>query len=518
MMTGHAFDLSNQRLPVTHPIVAGLLALAVNAAPLRAQCPDGTPPPCGRAARSPGKSLAVLPFESVGGDTANAYFAQGLADELTTALSHVTGLRVAASSSAFTFGSAGVDARRVGRALQVGAVLEGRVRREGNRMRVVARLINTANGLLLWSNSYEREVRDVFAVQDDLTRDIVAALRVTLASGRESPRPAAAIGTRSLAAYDLYLRGRYFLVQRGPGVERSIPYFQQAIALDSGFARAWAQLGTAWAVLPLFALVARDSAMPRAHAATDVALRLDPSSAEAHAAAGIAWLQDSEFRRAAAELERAIGLDTAYTFPHRPYMSVLDMLGRTDDAIVEGRRAVAMDPLQSTTASVLSCVLVVGRRYDEAVAVARRGAELDAQAPLAWANLAIAEFFAGLRDAAIAAAGRAAWLPNSSVPIAYVVGATASRDSVDALVRRLEGERPRNSSALTAIAFARLGAGDTTRALDALERMAQAREPVGFQAPFNHPAYDAIRASARFAALVRAYGLDERTFTTSPGR
>jgi serine/threonine-protein kinase len=517
MMIGHAFDLSNQRLPVTHPIVAGLLALAVNAAPLRAQCPDGTPPPC-RGARATGKSLAVLPFESVGGDSANTYFAQGLADELTTALSHVAGLRVAASSSAFTFGSVGVDARRVGRALQVGAVLEGRVRREGNRMRVVARLINTANGLLVWSNSYEREVRDVFAVQDELTRDIVAALRVTLAGGRASPRPTAAFGTHSLAAYDLYLRGRYFLVQRGPGVERSIPYFQQAIALDSGFARAWAQIGTAWALLPLFVMVPRDSAMTRAHAAMDVALRLDPSSAEAHAAAGIAWLQDSEFRRAAAEFERAIGLDSAYTYPHRPYMAVLDMLGRTDDAIAEGRHAMALDPLSPTTASVFSSVLIAGRRYDEAVAVGRRSVELDSLAPSGWASLAVAEFFAGHRDAAVAAAGRAAWIPYSVVPIAYVIGATASRDSVEALVRRLESERPRNSSALTAIAFAWLGAGDTARALDALERMAQAREPVGFQALFNHPAYDAVRGSARFAAVVRSYRLDERTFTTSPGR
>jgi TolB-like protein len=125
---------------------------------LAAQCPDDTPPPCGHAARPSGKSLAVLPFESVGGDTGNTYFTQGLADELTTALAHVTGLQVAASSSAFTFGSGGVDAQRVGRALHVGAVLQGRVRREGTRMRVVARLTDATTGLLLWSNSYEREV------------------------------------------------------------------------------------------------------------------------------------------------------------------------------------------------------------------------------------------------------------------------------------------------------------------------------------------------------------------------
>ena len=457
----------------------------------------------------------MLPFESVGGDTANIYFAQGLADELTTALSRVEGLRVAASSSAFTFGSGGVDPRRVGQELRVGAVLQGRVRREGQRLRVNARLTDTSNGLLLWSNSYEREMRDVFAVQDELARDIVDALRVTLAGGRPAPRPASSVGTRNSGAHDLYLRGRFFLSQRGAGVQRSIPYFQQAIALDSSYAQAWAQLGQAWAVLPLFALVSVDSAVPRAREASAAALRLDPLSSEAHGAAGITALLDNDFRASATELERAIALDPSHTFPHRPYVSALLMLGRAEAAMTQGRRAVDLDPLSPTTASVASSAFLAGRRYEEAAAIARRSTELDSLSPMAWPNLAIAEYFAGRPAAAVDAARRSTWIPNTLVPLAFVTGATQSRDSVESLVRWLESQRGTSCCALKAQVFAWLGAGDTTRALEAMERMAAAREPVAFQGAFGHPAYDAVRNSARFIAAVRRYGLDARIF--APG-
>ena len=483
-----------------------------------AQCPDGTPPPCRGASRVPARSVAVLPFASLGDDTANTYFAQGLADELTTALARVPGLHVAASTSAFTFGSGGVDARRVGRELRVATVLQGRVRREGSRLRVVAQLTDATSGLVLWSNSYEREMRDVFAVQDDLTRDIVAQLRGALTGERPAPPANAGTGARSPEAYDLYLRGRYFLTQRGGGIARSIPYFQQAIARDSTFARAWAQLGTAWAVYPLYGRISTDSALRQARLASDRALRLDPSSAEAHAASGITYLLDSDGRQAAAELERAIALDSTYTFSHRPYVSALAMLGRTEDAIAQGRRAIAIDPLSSITAAVYSMALVLGRRYDEAMAAARRAVELDSDSlsPLGVPDLALAQYFAGDVAGARQTARRAVEIPNTSMQLAFLAAATGDHPDVPALVRRIEQERDGNANAEMAIAFAWLGAGDTTQALDALERMAARHEPIAFQGAFNHPAYDPVRQSARFAAVVRSYGLDPALFAHPP--
>jgi TolB-like protein/tetratricopeptide (TPR) repeat protein len=480
------------------------------------QCPDGSPPPCARGARAAAPvSLAVLPFESVGGDTANIYFAQGLADELTTALSRVPGLRVAASSSAFTFGSGRVDPLQVGRSLRVGAVLQGRVRREGTRLRVVAQLTRTTNGLLMWSNSYEREVRDVFAVQDDLTRDIVGALRVTLAGGQPAPAPAASrgSGTTNLDAYDLYLRGTFFLSQRGAGVAQSIPYFQRAIALDSGFARAWAQLGQAWIVLPLFSSTNRDSAVVNARAAIARALTLDPVSADAVSARGFLHAFSGDFSAAIADFERAISIDSASTFAHRATISTWLMLGRPDDAVREARRTLELDPLNAVTASVATYALTCARQFEEAVQVGRHGLASGLSAPMINPTLAIAELYAGHHDEAVDALRHAGLVPNTSVNLAYMVGATASRDSAEDFARRLEGERGHNASAWAAIAFVWLGARDTTRALDALEHMVADHEPVVFQNAFSHPAYDVVRHSPRFAAVVRSYGVDERWFT-----
>jgi serine/threonine-protein kinase len=484
-----------------------------------AQCPNGSPPPCSRPGpRAAGKSLAVLPFESLGGDTANVYFAEGLADELTTALSHVSGLRVAASSSAFTFGSGSVDAERVGRTLHVGAVLQGRVRRQGDRLRVVAQLTDATSGLLLWSNSYEREVRDVFAVQDDITRDIVAALRVTLVGGRPAPAPSASrgIGTSNLEAYDLYLRGTYFLAQRGEGVARSIPFFQGAIALDSNFTRAWGQLGEAWVVLPLFSPTSRDSAMANARIAVARALALDSGSVEAISARGFLHASNNDFAAAIADFQHVMAKDSTFTFAHRAAISTYLMLGRPDEAVREARHALQLDPLNAVTASVATYAMTCARRYDEAVEVGRHSIEIGLSAPLVNPTLAIAELMAGHREQAIDAARHAGSLPNTSVNLGYMIGVTAPRDSIEAFVRRLEAERGRNASAYAGIAFAWLGAQDTTRALDALERMAADREPIVFQNAFSHPAYDIVRQSPRFAAVVRSYGVDERPFVGAP--
>ena len=487
------------------------------ASPLLSQCPDGSPPPCARGARTAptAKSLAVLPFESVGGDTANVYFAQGLADELTTALTRVPGLRVAASSSAFTFGSGRVDPQQVGRSLRVGAVLQGRVRREGTRMRVVAQLTNTTNGLLMWSNSYEREVRDVFAVQDDITRDIVGALRVTLVGGQPVPAPVASrgIGTTNLEAYDLYLRGTFFLAQRGTGVPRSIPYFQRALAIDSGFARAWAALGQAWIVLPLFSAANRDSVVANARAAISRALALDSGSADALSARGFMHAFNSEFAEAMADFQRAIAIDSTYTFAHRAAISTWLMLGRPDESVREARHALELDPLNAVTFSVAVYALTCARQYDEAVRVARRGLEAGLATVQINPTLAIAALFAGHPDEAVDAMRHAGAVPTTSVNQGYAVGATQPLDSAVALVQRTEAERGRNASAWAAIAFTWLGARDTTRALDALERMAADHEPIVFLNAFSHPAYDIIRHSPRFAAVVRSYGVDERLFT-----
>ncbi len=455
------------------------------------------------------KSIAVLPFESVGNDTANVYFAEGIADELTTALTTVDGLRVAATSSAFTYRGKTVDPREVGKALNVGTVLQGLVRRSGSVLRVSAQLTNAADGLLLWKGSYEREAKDVFAVQDELAREIVGALRMTLTGGTVT---AAAQGTRDVEAYDLYLRGLYFLNQRGPGVARSIPYFRQAIARDSSFARAWAQLGTAYGFLSIFDYVAPDTTFREAQAAIDRALRLDSLSAEAHAALGLVMAMTSRWNDAWGEYQRAIALDPNYAVTYRLALSTLAVIGREADAVTATRALMERDPLSAVTFSVIALTQLSFGRHDQALATARRAVELDAAGPMPRAMMASTLLAAGHPDSARVFASTAGHTPNTTPWIGWVLAATGDRQGAADLVREVEAQRGRNASTNITIAFVALGAGDTTRALDALERAEAAHETISFMAPFGLPAYDPIRGSARFAAVIRAFGADPAPF------
>jgi serine/threonine-protein kinase len=465
------------------------------------------------------RSLAVLPFESVGGDTANAYFAEGMADELTTALAKVTGLRVAATSSAFSYRNKTADVREVGKALNVSAVLQGRVRREGARMRVSAQLTNVADGIVLWSNSYERELKDVFAVQDELTRDIVGALRVTLAGGTTAAGRKAGTDTTDVDTYDLYLRGLFFLQQRGGGVARSIGYFQRALARDSTFARAWAELGTAYAVLPLFSFVPVDSVIGLARRAIASAHRLDPTNAGAFAAEGMTDLLASDWQHGVSAFERALALDSSNMQAQRAYTSALYQAGRVDESVAQARRATRADPLSPTTFMVATVVMLNADRREDALAMARRAIELDTSATgFAHMVYALAIDASGGVDSArklIKGAGR---VPQSSAWLGYLLAATGDRAGAAAYVRELEAERGHNAFANIAEAWTYLGGGDTTRALDALERGMRAHEPIGFSVPFGMPAYDAIRHSARLVAVIKGYGLDPAIFRVSSGK
>ncbi len=471
----------------------------------------------GDAAGSADKSLAVLPFESVGGDTANIYFAEGIADELTTALSKVTGLRVAATSSAFSYRNKTADVREVGKALNVAAVLQGRVRREGTRMRVSAQLTNATDGLVLWSSSYEREMKDVFAVQDAITREIVAALRVTLIGGVQPTRARSASDTTDVDTYDLYLRGLYFLQQRGGGVARSIGYFQKALARDSTFARAWAELGTAYVVLPLFSPVSIDSVIPLARAATAHARTLDSASAQVYAAEAMLHLLASEWREARPAFERAIALDSNSAQAHRAYGSALYQTGRTTESVEQARRATRLDPLSSTTHAVATIVMLNANRRDEALVIARRGVELDTNAAFAHLAYALAMYASGKVDSARLLLRGARSVTQTSPWMGYLLAATGDRAGAAAFLQQIDAERGQNAFINLAHAWTSLGAGDTTRALDALEIAMRAREPVGFAVPFGMPAYDAVRQSGRFAALIKGYGLEPASFRVVPG-
>ncbi len=484
------------------------VVVAILAVPLRAQCPDGTPPPCGRATRPSTKSLAVMPFEAVGGDTANQYFAEGLSDELTTALSHVGELRVVAiRSTSPTQGDAG-DVARIGSELHVTAVLEGRVRRAGGLMRVVARLTSTVDGSLMWSNSYEREVRDVFEVQDDITREIVGALRVRLTGG-VGPTTARR-GTPDLQAYDLYLRGLYLYQRRGSGLSRAADYFEQAIARDSGFASAYAALAMTLFASPYYQALSPAAVRDRARRAAERSVQLDDRRGEGHLAMSVVHVMSLEWVAAEAEARRAMALDTGSGEAAYRLGFILLTVGRLPEGVAALERARELDPLYSLVAAYLGHGYALEGRADSALSLAHRAFELDST--LAGNQTLVTATFGELDRFAEAGAYAHRFLAVQTDErrmgiLAGELGRSGATDEAQAVIARLErlpAGAPRRDAGL---AYSYLGVGDTARALTAMEHAVDTDGYLLLSViPISH-VFDPVRASPRFAAVLARLNL-----------
>ena len=468
---------------------------------------------------APVRSLVVLPFESVGGDTANAYFAEGMADELSNALTKVPGLQLAGRSSAAAFRGKNASPQEIGTALKVGAVLEGTVRRAGGKLRVSTQLTNTGSGLVMWSETFDRDAKDVFAVQDDITKSIVGALRVTLAVGTGNA-PTATRGTDDLEAYDLYQRGMYFYQRRGPGVTRALDYMQQAVARDPQFVDAQAMLGLIWLQLGIYTNTPMRDALPQARAASERAVRLDSSSANAWTALGAARTYQYQWRAAEDALRRALRLNPRSMLAHFYLSRLLLTTGRVDDAAAEIQQATTLDPVNFPNLIVSALTLSIAGRHDEAIAAGDRAWEADSTSTAAQQLGAIALLRGGRTSDARRRADVTLRLARDTVDAAasaYVIGVAGdtarAADMARALSRRTT-DHPRLNYSL---ARAWLGAGNSAEALSALERAVSRQEPIVALVPFSDASYDPLRASPRFAALVRKLGLDVALFTSPNG-
>ena len=461
-------------------------------------------------------SLAVLPFDDIAGDTADAYFGDGIADEIAAALSKVGGLRVASRTSAAAFrASHAADVRELGRRLGVTTVLEGRVRRAGDRMRLTVQLTSVDDGMTLWSDVYERQIKDVFQVQDEVAQAVVGALRARLPNAVAAPydRRVSSPGTTNPEAYDLYLRATYLLERRGSGVAKAVEYFERAIAEDSTFARAYAGLAHALELTPNFAGTPPRAVEQRATEAARRALALDPTLAEAFTALGMTHMYAFRWREADELFRRAVAADPGFAPGGYAYGIYLLRVGRITEAEEPIRRARNADPLSGTASQLLAYVLSLLGRYDESLAESRRAYELDSSLAVMHSALAAIVLADGRPEEARALARAKLGLPFSGIA-AYVLGATGDRAAAAEMVRELESRRGEWHVA-RALSYAYLGLGDTARALVALEASARAGEaPIMTLAD---PMFDPVRRSARFAAAVRLYRLDERLLTSPRG-
>jgi eukaryotic-like serine/threonine-protein kinase len=457
------------------------------------------------------RSVAVLPFVDAGqADGADDYFVEGMSDELSAALGRIPGLQVASRTSTYAFKGESVDVKEVGERLKVDAVLEGRVRRAGDRLRVTAQLTNVGTGLSFWTDSYEREVKDVFAVQDDIARAIASALQFRLGAAA-----AASVGrgqgTESVEAYDLYLRGRYHLHRRGESnLKTAITFLEQAIARDANFARAHAALAMAEVLLPEYTdEVDPDVYNTRAENSAQRALALDSTISEAHTAHGLAHVHGWEWAQADTAYRRALDLDPRNVTAHQWLGELSYHLGRTRDAVAHMRRAAELEPLAPIVAVASSYALVADRQYPAALAEAERGISLAPELGLAHRGVAMAAVFTGQTEKAIAAMRRAAELePNLDLRFGqgvFILARTGQRDEAAAAFRGLQR---RGVTRPFVLMWGYLGMGDFNRAAAELERAVEARDQqlTNFSIVAD-PSYDEMRQLPAYRRAVQKMGL-----------
>jgi serine/threonine-protein kinase len=386
-------------------------------------------------------------------------------------------------------------------------------------MRLAVQLTSVGDGMTLWSDVYEREVKDVFRVQDEIARSIVGALRARLAD-TASPQPGRTFsspGTNNPEAYDLYLRGSYLLERRGGGVSKAVEYYERAIAADSTFARAYAGLAFALELLPNYAATPPGAVERRATEAARHALALDPTLAEAYTALGLVHMLALRWREGDEAFQRAVAVDPDFAPGQYFYGSYLLRVGRVAEAEAPFRRARIADPLSVPASALLAYCLSLLGRYDESLAESRRAYDLDSSSSGARGFVPLALLHDGHPEEARAMARVAVLPPFNGVGVAaYVLAATGDRAGAAATVRELEARARGEWSAATGLAYAYLGLGDTARALSELETAARAGERPYLT--FADPMFDPVRRSPRFAAVLRGLGLDERLFTSSTVR
>ena len=453
------------------------------------------------------KAIAVLPLANMSADPENEYFADGMTEEILNALAKVPGLQVASRSSCFAFKGKQVDIRQVGEKLGVASVLEGSVRKIGNRIRITAQLINVENGYHLWSETYDRQLEDVFAIQDEISRAIVEALKLRLVSDAER----VVAPTKNIEAFSLYLKGRFFFNKLSePGLKKALDFFQLALLQDPGYARAYAGIADVWCNLA-DDWVAPDEAYPRAKAAAERALQRDPELGEAVTSIGkvLCW-HEWNFAGAEEQLHRAVTLSPNYAEAHYVLGTALPLVGRLSEAIEAMRQALALDPLSSAYNEWLARFLLYSLDYHGAIAEAQKTLELDEtslRAPLYAGSAHLAQ---GNAELALQWYQRAQGLEKSvrsyDAMIVRALAALGRRDEAEAIMQRLDEESRQHYVRAEILAMGYAALADLDRAFDCLERAFQARS-AGMIYLHLDPGYAPLRSDPRFADLVRRIGL-----------
>jgi adenylate cyclase len=454
----------------------------------------------------PAKSIAVLPFDSLSEDKNNAFFAEGVQDEILTRLAKVADLKVIARTSTQKFKSAPENLPDIAKQLGAMNILEGSVQKVNNQVRVNVQLINALTNAHLWAEIYDRKLTDIFSVESDIAKTIADTLQAKL-SGSEQ-RAIAARPTENTEAYQLYLKGRFFWNKRtGEDLKVALDYFQKAVAADPKYAAAYAGIGDTCMLIPLFSAGTPKEYFPKAEAAARHAIELDETNAEGHAALANTLFLQMNFTEAEKEFRRAIEVNPNYATAHHWFgNSLLASLGKFDEAIAEGKRSVELDPLSLINNADLGSTYMVARRYDDAIAQLQRTLALDANFYYAHWNLGETLYYKGDLAGCIRECERAHALDEQDTePLALLAQAYIKTGRKPEALKILDelNETARRTYVrpeLFTMIYAALG--DKSKAIQFLEDEFQNRDGFDLTGIKADPRLDPLRDEPRFQELL----------------
>lgn len=457
------------------------------------------------------KSIAVLPFANLSPDVRNQYFCEGLAEEIINSLAKLPGLQVTARTSAFGVRAQDLDIREIGAKLNVEYILEGSVREAGSRIRVTAQLINVASGYQLWSERYDREMTDVFAIQDEIALAIVNTLRVHLTKGQ----PLVKRHTGNPEAYTLYFKGRHYLEKRTPeAYAKAKECFEQALAEDANYAQAFLGLAEFYWLIAIYGFQYPRDSLVKAKEATIRALQIDDTSAEGHAILGsLLGVGEFDWKGADRAFQRALDLD-----PNSPVVSYrqgcfyLWPLEQPDDATAAVERTLALDPLSAAPQWILGYFSYCRRHVDRAIKHLLAVIELEPAFFFAYSILGLAHLLDGNMDEAVQAARQACEVaPGNTLAKgirAYVLGKAGRPDETRRLVDQLHNLAQETYVSAKSFMFAWAGLGDWDRAMAYLIKSAEEeRDPMTVMNLTMEPFFDPLRTDPRYKDLLSKLNL-----------
>jgi TolB-like protein/DNA-binding winged helix-turn-helix (wHTH) protein/Flp pilus assembly protein TadD len=451
------------------------------------------------------RSIAVLPFENLSGNPENAYFTDGIQEEILMRLAKIADLKVVSRTSTVRYKRSPENLREIATQLGVANVLEGSVQRTADRVHVNVQLIKAASDTHLWAEAYDRKLTDIFAVESDIAKTIADTLQAKLTGSEQNA--IAAQPTENTEAYQLYLRGRYLWNRRtGENLKKALAYFEQAAEKDPHYALAYAGIADSCVLIPIYAAGTPQDYLPRARAGAQKAVELDDTLAEAHTSLAYVFFYDFENAQSVKEFERAISLNPNYAMAHLWYgLGPLSAMGEFERAIAEEKRALELDPISPIINADLGTVYTLARRYDEAIAQLRDTVEMNPQFYGGHRCLGWALELKGATGEAIAEYHKAFELSDDPMMLAMLAHAEASIGKQNQ-ARQILGQLTEEAKAryVPAYAFAviYLALGEKDHALDWLEQAA--RDHDGFYTNLIkvEPFLDPLRGDSRFETLV----------------